>query len=138
MLVPQQSDLSDNHISVLSFPAGWGNCTRLTGITLESNAITSIASGAFASLTILVGLYLKPNMITSLPSGLFAKGCSLTYLELSNNNIATISPDCFADLPQLSYLGLNNNNLSAVPAFPTALPAIDQLSVTGWGGERFG
>ena len=91
-------------------------------------SITSVATEAFANLTVLEHVELSNNGITSLGPHTFSHLPALGRVNLEGNAIAQISASAFDNVPNLGYLNLLKNPLLNVESADLAAVAeIDDL-----------
>ncbi|KAJ6644486.1 Toll-like receptor Tollo [Pseudolycoriella hygida] len=91
----------------------FGNCARVTEISLFSASIVEISDNAFVGLSGVEHAILSFNKIISLNSRIFEPLSSLKRLQLDWNNIEHLSAGIFSPSPFLESLILHDNNISS-------------------------
>ena len=87
--------------------------TKLTELSLKSNALTTVPSGQISALVKLRKLTLTQNKITAITNNAFQTLTDLEELDFSHNEITTINIDAFKGLEtKLSFLTLHLNQLA--------------------------
>ncbi|KAI8489073.1 hypothetical protein Bbelb_332970 [Branchiostoma belcheri] len=105
--------LRSNQISVINSGALY-NLTRLTYLYLHNNQLTSLRSDMFVGNGILERLYLHNNKIHSIEAGTFNATPQLQSLYLQYNQLTILRSDMFAGLDSLQELTLSNNNIHSI------------------------
>ena len=90
-------------------------------LSLDNNALTSVAPEQFSTLVNVLDIRLSSNNIgPSLPKKLLEKNTKLHTLFVDGNNLSVLLPsNFFANNKQLVYLFLSNNPFSSVSVCPT-------------------
>eukprot|EP00042_Codosiga_hollandica_P014881 m.34847 g.34847 ORF g.34847 m.34847 type:complete len:213 (+) comp43730_c0_seq8:130-768(+) len=105
--------LSYNKLSFID-TAAFKDLTRLESLYLQENAITSIADGAFGSLSNLVLLNLQTNQLSAVHALTFAGLTRLQQLILQTNMLTSIAQGGFGGLSSLQSLNLGSNNFAVL------------------------
>ena len=98
--------------TIYILPESIGNWTRLSGLYLEWNRISSLPE-TFNMLKELRSLYISNNILGSVIEDMDSLS-NLIYLDLGYNEIDSI-PSSLCNLSDLQYLWLFNNNLTSLP-----------------------
>ena len=106
-------NLDSNSISSLATGV-FSNLTQCTLLSLRENSIRSIDDGAFNGLENLGKLDLFGNNMKILEQGMFNGMPHLRVLNIAENGIHTISEGCFRNLGYLDELYLTANKLATV------------------------
>ena len=105
-----------NENSLTSLPEEiFRETTRIGGLTLNGNSLTTLPVGIFGGLHNLSQLALQQNSLPTLPMGIFNGLDSLEYLNLEHNSLITLPERIFSDLGNLRRLTLNGNSLTTLP-----------------------
>nr|AIO11784.1 variable lymphocyte receptor type A [Petromyzon marinus] len=106
--------LESNALKTISSTA-FAHLKQLQRLELDKNQLESLPSGAFDQLVALKELYLAQNQLTSLPPGVFDRLTKLTLLNLQLNQLQSIPAGVFDKLTNLNRLDLDTNQLQSVP-----------------------
>jgi len=111
-------DLHDNYLSSLNLNE---NRNKLFALNLDKNRFNYVSNSysknslSVNSLKDLHYLSISTNNINTIDSGAFQDNNKLLYLNLSNNYINYLHPKTFANLKNLKTLDLSINELTDVP-----------------------
>lgn len=94
------------------FPAGYGNCTRLTELSLDMNGLTGTIPDDLFNLSNLTKLNLQYNSLSGTLSPKFSNLANLVEIYLSANNFSGTIPDVFDKLKKLENFGASSNTFS--------------------------
>ena len=112
---PHVGEVNLNSNSISSLATGvFSNLTQCTLLSLRENSIRSIDDGAFNGLENLGKLDLFGNNMKILEQGMFNGMPHLRVLNIAENGIHTISEGCFRNLGNLDELYLTANKLATV------------------------
>ncbi len=93
-----------------------GGLTGLTALSFFGNDnFTTLAAGAFDSLTALEYLYLYDNNLQSLPAGIFDNLTRLQVLNMRRNSLESLPAGVFDSLALLQWIFLDGNRLQSLP-----------------------
>eukprot|EP01137_Pigoraptor_chileana_P014917 Opistho-2@70168 len=99
-------DLSGNALE--SLPSGlFESLTGLYNLSLQRNVISTVSRGALDCLASLSMLDMSQNRVRSLPNGVFDKLIALSYLDMSANSLGELPPGVFSKTTSLTYLSLS-------------------------------
>ena len=107
-------DLSNLQLTGIA-PDTFANHPGIQTLFLNDNALSSLNSGVFNSLTGLISLRLGVNSWIILHTGIFDNLTSLINLYLNSNSISSLPVGIFNNLAGLTQLYLNNNSISSLP-----------------------
>ncbi|XP_045209567.2 phospholipase A2 inhibitor-like isoform X2 [Mercenaria mercenaria] len=127
-------DLSNNHISNISFLNYPTLSSSLSKLNLSNNQIYIVKKDAFKLLTNLVTLDLSNNLIfgPDLDESMFYDLKKLQYLILEKNPIRHIKKDTFTfmELPAVRYFDLSHCEISELEAGSLDLPSLEHLDLS--------
>uniref|UniRef100_A0A1D1YHU8 non-specific serine/threonine protein kinase n=1 Tax=Anthurium amnicola TaxID=1678845 RepID=A0A1D1YHU8_9ARAE len=113
-----------------AFPAGFGNCTSLSELGLDSNGISGNLPDDLFRVPTLARLYLQDNWISGALSPGVGNLSNLVELDLSLNNLSGTIPDMFDRLTGLQYFAASSNRLQGyVPPSLSNLFTIQVLNL---------
>lgn len=122
------ADLSGNSITELAQGDFKGAASTLKALLLNNNAITTIASAAFAGLASLTKLTLADNALVELPTNPFQDCVALSNLDLSGNQLTSISN--IGTLGALKRLNVTGNAVTSLEAgVIVGWPVLETLSL---------
>ncbi|KAK1295875.1 Phytosulfokine receptor 1 [Acorus calamus] len=119
-------------INMLSggFPSGFGNCSSLKQLCVDSNKLSGELPDDLFTLSSLTHLSVQDNSITGTLSDRIGNLSSLVQLDLSANRISGTIPDVFGKMRGLQFLSFQSNNFSGpLPRSLSMLHSIDFLSM---------
>lgn len=90
--------------------------SKLRGLELNRNQLTTLPVDIFNSLTGLITLNLSENKLKSLPENIFKKQKYLRRLALNNNQLQTLPMNIFESQTLLEWLSFSGNELETLPA----------------------
>ncbi|CAO2044576.1 unnamed protein product [Urochloa humidicola] len=129
-------ELSYNQISG-SIPAGFGNCSKLTSLSVGHNNLSGTLPGDLVNIALLERLSFPNNQLEG-SLGDISKLKNLVTLNLERNGFSGDIPDSIGELKRLEEIHLGNNNMSGeLPSTLincTSLITID-LKSNNFGGE---
>lgn len=103
--------------------------SKLRGLELNRNQLTTLPVDIFNRLTALITLNLSENKLKSLPENVFKQQKSLRRLALNNNQLQTLPVNIFESQVWLEWLSLSGNELQTLPAelfqYQTRLKELD-------------
>ncbi|XP_058076121.1 phytosulfokine receptor 1-like [Magnolia sinica] len=109
------------------FPAGFGNCSSLHELSLDSNNLTGNLPDDLFGVSTLRWFFLQDNGLSGGLSKRIGNLSNLVNLDLSYNQFTGIIPDVFSELKKLEYLSAESNNFSS--NLPTSLLNLPTLRV---------
>ncbi|MCL7048407.1 hypothetical protein MKW94_013128 [Papaver nudicaule] len=112
-----------------TFPAGFGNCTSLQHLSIDSNDLAGILPDDLWLLKQLNTLYMQDNSLSGSLIGV-ANLSNLVQIDLSQNMFSETLPDAFASLGKLEYLNAHSNFLfGSLPISLLNSPTIQFLNL---------
>jgi Leucine-rich repeat (LRR) protein len=127
--------LDENGLTTIEGNGTWfAGLGRLKELTLASNQISELGSGAFRALTGLNVLDLAQNKLTSelIKPGAFEGLSGLTQLSLSKNMFTSLPDGIFDGMPSLLSLSLTSNDLQSIGnATFSGLTRLTELVLSG-------
>ncbi|KAL5984677.1 Phytosulfokine receptor 1 [Asimina triloba] len=122
------------HFSFNSFsgdlPAGFGNCTSMLELSLDSNILTGNLPDDWFGLSKLRRLFLQHNGLSGKVSERIGNFSDLVELDLSANSFSGPIPDVFTHMKQLEHFSAQTNWLSGrLPSSLLNLPTLRMLNL---------
>ncbi|OAY69016.1 Phytosulfokine receptor 1 [Ananas comosus] len=114
------------------FPAGFGNCSSLSELSLDANGLTGTLPDDLFTLSSLTKLNLQENSLSgTVSTNNFGNLSKLVHIDIFSNNFSGTIPNVFDRLSELN-IWLSNNSLTGnIDLNFTALPRLKHLSL-GW------
>ncbi|XP_073011415.1 phytosulfokine receptor 1-like [Typha latifolia] len=109
------------------FPAGFGNCSSLTELSLDMNYLTGSLPNDLFKLSTLKLLNLQENLLSGAMSTSISNLSNLVHIDLSLNYFSGLVPDIFGSLNKLEYFSAASNKLYGV--LPASLSNCSTLTV---------